>query len=708
MIYGDVNILLFNAVRNPTTMGKLYPLNRGFIKSCWKCGKGKSKFDLLKTRHVRMIKKSIFYSLYLLLLTAVAPKYIFCQAAIADSLLKKLPDEKNDSLKIVMIRDIGYAYEQTNAEKSSNYYLQAIALSKKNNNEYQYLAALNDYGNLHITIGKYDTAEVIFKDLLSKTNKQTTYKLKGGALANLGNIYLHQSRYGEAQEYYLKAIDLFEKNNDEQRLTKIYGNISSLFSELKQVDKAILYAEKMLAVATKNNDKDNKIIALNNLSNAYDRLNNYEKVDSLLNQALPVAIESDNPFYLFSTYHNLGTNYIELKNYDQAIVKLEKAISIGRTLSNKEEIGLPLSQLGRIYSIKNNFAKALPFLKEAEQILTGTERKYDLRELYFVMAETEKKMGHDGKAYDYLYKYAELKDTIYNDAMSAKIAELEINYQTAKKEKDILQLQQESKNKTDSIQKSRMFSYILLGSFFTLLLISFLSYRTYKQKQLLQQQQINQLQNEKLLLATESILKGQEDERSRMAQDLHDGLGGMLSGVKLTLGAMKGNIILSEESGRLFTKAFEQLDSSIGEMRRVAHNMMPEALVKLGLQQALQDYCNGINESQQLVVNCEFHGLENRLEPSAEIIVYRIVQELINNIIKHADAGKVLVQVMKNDAELNITIEDDGKGFNAEEALLNKGAGLKNIQSRVDYLKGTMDIKSARGKGTSVQIDCKL
>jgi two-component system, NarL family, sensor kinase len=655
-----------------------------------------------------MAKKYIFYSFYLLLATTVSPKYIFCQTSIADSLLKQLPYEKNDSIKIVMIRDIGYAYEQTDADKSSAYYLQAIAFAKKINNNYQYLSALMDYGCLHITIGKYDSAVTILQSMLKQTNAQTSYKLKGGALANLGNIYLHQSRYTEAQEYYLKAIDIFEKNKDEQRLTKIYGNISSMFRDLKQLDKAILYAEKMLAVATKNNDNENKVTAFNNLSNAYDRLNNYKKVDSLLHQALPIAIGLENPFYLFNIYFNLGTNYIELKNYEQAIVHIEKSVTIGRTLSNKEELGLPLSQLGRIYSIKNNFVKAMPYLKEAAQILTGTTRKYDLRELYLVMAETEKKMGHDGKAYDYLYKYAELKDTIYNDATSAKIAELEINYQTAKKEKDILLLQQESKNKTDSIQKTRTFIYILLGSFLTLLFISFLSYRSYKQKQLLQQQQIKQLQNEKLLLATESILKGQEDERSRMAQDLHDGLGGMLSGVKLTLSAMKGNIILPEESARLFTKAFEQLDSSIGEMRRVAHDMMPEALVKLGLQQALQDYCDGINEVKQLKVSSEFHGLENRLDNTTEIIVYRIVQELLNNIIKHANANNVLVQVIKKDSELDITVEDNGDGFNKEEAIIKKGAGLKNIQSRVDYLKGELDIKTTEGKGTSVHINCKV
>jgi two-component system, NarL family, sensor kinase len=131
-------------------------------------------------------------------------------------------------------------------------------------------------------------------------------------------------------------------------------------------------------------------------------------------------------------------------------------------------------------------------------------------------------------------------------------------------------------------------------------------------------------------------------------------------------------------------------------------------LVKLGLQQALLDYSNGINESKKIIIKNEFHGLEKRLESSTEIIIYRIVQELINNIIKHAHADKVLVQVMRNNAELNITVEDDGIGFNTQNVRLKNGTGLKNIQSRVDYLKGELDIHSVMGKGTSVHISCAI
>jgi two-component system, NarL family, sensor kinase len=654
-----------------------------------------------------MAKKS--YPYLLMLVTAfLLPGDTFCQTPIADSLLKLLPHEKNDSIRIAMLRDIGFDYYRTNAVKSARYLKEAIALAKQTNNTYQYFGAWMDYGSLKIDMEQYDSAAIIFKWLLSESFAETNSRMKAGALSNLATVYLDQDKYLEAEQYYLKAIDIYEKNKIESQLVNSYGNICFIYTDLKQYQNTINYAGKLYAIAKKINDPQSLVVALSFLSASYTRLGQPEKALPYLNEAMALSLQQQNPSQRFELHSDFGEYYIAIKEYNKAIIQLTKADSISKTLTNSRHRGSNLALLGQAYTLKNNYPKAMEVLQQAALLLSANGKINERRELYLAMAEVEKKSGNPDKAYDYLYKYAELKDTIYNDATSAKIAELEINYQTAKKEKDILLLQQESKNKTDSIQKSRTFIYTLLGSFLTLLLISFLSYRTYKQKQLLQQQQIKQLQNEKLLLATESILKGQEDERSRMAQDLHDGLGGMLSGVKLTLGAMKGNIILSEASGRLFTKAFEQLDSSIGEMRRVAHNMMPEALVKLGLQQALQDYCDGINENKKIDIKSEFHGLENRLEASTEIIIYRIVQELINNIIKHADASNVLVQVMKNDAELNITVEDNGKGFNKEEALSKNGTGLKNIQSRVDYLKGHLDIKSAPGKGTSVQIDCTV
>lgn len=146
------------------------------------------------------------------------------------------------------------------------------------------------------------------------------------------------------------------------------------------------------------------------------------------------------------------------------------------------------------------------------------------------------------------------------------------------------------------------------------------------------------------------------------------------------------------------------LDHSISELRRVAHNMMPEVLVKFGLAEALKSYCNYLAESKIYKIDFQAIGMEGRLEKNTEIFIFRIVQELLNNISKHAQATQVLVQLAQYDNELSITVEDNGIGMNKDEVNISTGAGWTNIRSRVEYLKGKLDVQSGRGEGTSVHI----
>jgi two-component system, NarL family, sensor kinase len=225
----------------------------------------------------------------------------------------------------------------------------------------------------------------------------------------------------------------------------------------------------------------------------------------------------------------------------------------------------------------------------------------------------------------------------------------------------------------------------------------------------LQQQRISELEKEKQLNATEAVLKGEEQERTRLAKDLHDGLGGMLSGIKYGLQTMKGNLIMTPENSLAFERSMDMLDTSIKEMRRVAHNMMPEALMKFGLNAALRDYCHDINQSGILQVSYQSFGLgEEFLDQTVTITTYRIIQELINNTLKHAAAKNAIVQVTRTEQQLVITVEDDGKGF--DTAILGQSAGIgwTNIQHRVEFLKGKLDIISQPGKGTAVDIEFSI
>jgi two-component system, NarL family, sensor kinase len=281
-------------------------------------------------------------------------------------------------------------------------------------------------------------------------------------------------------------------------------------------------------------------------------------------------------------------------------------------------------------------------------------------------------------------------------------------YETKIKEYQITNLTSVNK------QKSTL-NKILIGSAIGLFLFSLLGYRNFKnkqkvssQKQELQQKKITELEKDKQLSAIDAMLQGQEEERSRIAKDLHDGLGGMLSGTKLSFINMKENLVLTPENATQFDKSLSMLDNTIADLRKVAHNLMPEALVKFGLQEAVRDFCNSIQSSTNLKVVYQPLGENKKLSNTAEVFTYRIIQELVNNAVKHANATQIIVQLTTNNNKVGIAVEDDGKGFDINALANSKGAGMDNIKYRVQYFNGTIDTVTSAGNGTSVNIELSV
>ena len=306
-----------------------------------------------------------------------------------------------------------------------------------------------------------------------------------------------------------------------------------------------------------------------------------------------------------------------------------------------------------------------------------------------------------------------MSDTLANTNLVHATQDLETKYETEKKEQQIVSLERERELQKLRLRQKNGLIGGLAGLSGLLFLTGFLTVRNLRHRRLLseqevkiQQQQITQLKQEQQLSVADAVLRSQEDERSRLARDLHDGLGGMLSGVKQSLNGMKGNQILSETGALALGQVIGDLDRSIGELRHIARNMMPEALVRFGLKDALHDYCDHLRLTSGLVVHCQAYGLDKRLPQQTEVILFRIAQELLNNIVKHAEARQVLVQLMENDGRVNLTVEDDGKGFDPEKLKIAPGVGWLNIQSRVEYLGGTLDLRTESGKGASVSIEC--
>ena len=395
----------------------------------------------------------------------------------------------------------------------------------------------------------------------------------------------------------------------------------------------------------------------------------------------------------------LAESYADYDYFDSAFLSMAKVPPYLLKPANKKLsvnyyffMGKIYNQLGRYNKgDKTNFQTSIKYL-DTSLILAKQYKdvQYEMWSLDWT-ASGYKRLEDYKNAYDYASKYYRKHILRINSKNFTEISDIQHQFEQEKKDREIA--------------KKSTLNKILIGSAAALLLIGGLGYRNFRSRQKIQQQKITDLEKDKQLLAIDAMLKGQEEERSRIAKDLHDGLGGMLSGVKLSFVNMKENMVMDAESVSSFENSIMQLDNTISELRKVAHNLMPEALVKFGLKNAVLDFCNSMQLASKTKIIFEQMGTDRQLNNTADLYIYRIVQELINNSIKHAAPNQILVQLTKTADKILLTVEDDGKGFNKELLQSATGIGMKNLQQRVDYFKGKIDIASQPGEGTSVNIE---
>lgn len=209
-------------------------------------------------------------------------------------------------------------------------------------------------------------------------------------------------------------------------------------------------------------------------------------------------------------------------------------------------------------------------------------------------------------------------------------------------------------------------------------------------------------------MATRAVIYAEENERKRIAADLHDGVGQMMSAAKMNLSVFENEIPFKNEEQKLsFEKLVSLVDESCREVRSVSHQMMPNALLKSGLASAVKEFIEKI-DSRIIKVSLHTEGLNERVDNNTETVLYRVIQECVNNVLKHSGASHLDISLIKDADGISATIEDNGKGFNSSNKQHFEGIGLKNIISRVTYLKGSIDFDSAPGKGTLVAIHVPL
>jgi two-component system, NarL family, sensor kinase len=574
-----------------------------------------------------------------------------------------------------------------------------------------------------LTNDQIEAKEIIGNWIIKNSTGKDKLLINAKAYQLLARSYARVTDYKKATEFYNTAILLSENNNFIEVLCLSLNGLGGVYRQLDQKPTALSYYKKSLALSQKHNYQEgialNKfelggIVKVLTISSKLESLNvdSFNLKFTYFKDALQIWETLKDTQRLIKATIQCAESFANYEIFDSAFAKMEKAKTL-LSSNNYDRYYLDYYFIsGKVYVRKaeannNNredLFKAIDYFNLCyPYAIKYNEMQYKMW-YYTWLSSCYEKLNDYKKAYNYRIQYDDLDDSLTGEVNFKQIADIQHKYDRQKKENELLNTKAENKQKS-------IFNKILIGSAICLILIGLLGYRNFRNKQKvssqqqeLQQKKITELEKDKQLLAIDAMLKGQEEERSRIAKDLHDGLGGMLSGTKLSFMNMKENLVLTPENVILFDKSLSMLDNTIGDLRKVAHNLMPEALVKYGLVEALRDFCDTIQSSTNLKIVYQPLGENRKLSNTAEVFIYRIIQELVNNAVKHADAKQIIVQLTTSSNKIGITVEDDGKGF--DTAITNrKGDGLDNIKYRVQYLNGTIDTVASPGNGTSVNIE---
>jgi two-component system, NarL family, sensor kinase len=411
-----------------------------------------------------------------------------------------------------------------------------------------------------------------------------------------------------------------------------------------------------------------------------------------------------------STLFNISDTYLQENEPAEALKYINEIKEIGKNPQNTKYLAFYLSFIdlltAKAFFQQKDYKQTIKILDKAlaDLKLTGTHFRNEIVESYEIYASSYEALGDFKKALEYKNIYTKLYDSISKTDKVDIINRLDIRNRMAEKDKELafqtLALS-ESKNKVkDKNILIIAISFIAISG----ILIFGLWRRKNKEKQHLQQERIDNLQQKIKIERLTASITGEERERTRIGRELHDGIGGLLSVARMNFELAKKSIAFEKNID--FADGVQLLEEATIELRKAAYNLMPEVLLTQGLASAVQAFCEKMMSKSSTVINFQSIGTRTEISDLFDLPIYRIIQELVHNIIKHAQAKHALVQLnFETDGALNITIEDDGIGLSKNAFEKPQSMGLKNVKERVADLSGKLDIQSSNETGTSIYLE---
>ncbi len=588
----------------------------------------------------------------------------------------------------------------SNADTAIFFAKRAYELAEQSNNKHSKLLAYTIMGNVLHVRGSYDLSGKYYKQALELADKEKHDSMRALALTGIGASLWQLGKHAEALEHHFKSLGIKENLNDIKGIIISKNSIGMVYQTQEKLPLAEKYVTEALALLKTYPDTALKISTMHTLANIYGMQGKIKEAFALDKEGIAIAERTNNELAKSLFYDNMGNCYLygHPPDYTKAIEFFTKTLKIDSAFANKKQMSDSYVNLGTVFFQQKKYAEAIPYLQRC--IVLADESGYAQGKLKALqlLSTAYRQSGKADEAYLSLKDAMRVKDSLVNITSEGRIAEMQTIYETEKKQQQI-NLQHEQLSKKNYILAGTIILALLLG---LLGLSGWLRFRL-KQKSRLQNEIMRQQE-----LSAKAVIEAEEEERQRIARDLHDGVGQMMSATKMNLSAFEAEIQFhNKEQQQSFEKIITLVDESCREIRHVSHNMMPNALLKNNLDAAIRDFIDKMDK-KSLQVHLYTEGLDERLDSNVETVFYRVIQECVNNVIKHANASNLDISIVKENDTINATIEDNGKGFATTDKDQMEGIGLKNIRTRVEYLKGTVDVDSAPGRGTVVALHVPL
>ena len=659
----------------------------------------------------------------------VCPLAVFCQQEIKSTNIHITPKGFiRDTAAILQQLRKADSIMESHSDSSGQLTYQAIESSKLLDYKFGVAYGLHQAGMLKMQKSEHLPAIAIFKEAINWCHPAPASRDAELLISLLGNLASAYSYLGKADStawYSYQALSQTEKLKivNPATLLHIYTKMLRLWLSLNEDgatlanDKYIQYAIDYLDKAEKIGNISKSMMAkiifskgqLKELNKDYDSARFfYKKYLGLLQEG---AVRKGRVLSWQSAMLLNVSNTFNMQHMpDSAIWYAKEAVKeFQADNKNEDQVQYKITSayhIGKALIRKHQYKEAIAIVRDALNLSRQREILYMRETAYEILATAYEKTGDFKSSLYYKNAYSTVKDSINNVSKIHSILQMEMRYQVAEKNQQLAEQKLAIVNRDNRLKEKNNLIIAISSGLILVLLLGIIFYNRIKH-----QQQFKKLETARQLESArfQATIDGEENERRRLASELHDGIGGELGSLKLRLDtALKNNRI--EDVNRDFEGIMEHLDNTYKELRQTAHNLMPEILIHEGFLKAVDVFCNSVSGSSGIEVNFDTVGDIPSFSKTDELFLYRILQELLHNVVKHANAGEVFVQMAYTNNLFGMTIEDNGTGFDVNLAKEKniKALGLFSIQRRLKSLGGNIDIMSEKGRGTSINIELHI